>query len=132
MALLEFKLPKNLAKALKLPAYSPKRQQVRVLKKLLKKARFTEFGQKYRFDELLLSKNPTKKFQEYVPTYNYNKIYAEWWHKTLEGKPDICWPGVIKYFALSSGTSEAASKFSGEEPRTDEDLLARFLLERLK
>jgi hypothetical protein len=111
MALLEFKLPKNLAKALKLPTYSPKRQQVRVLKKLLKKARFTEFGQKYRFDELLLSKNPTKKFQEYVPTYNYNKIYTEWWHKTLEGKPDICWPGVIKYFALSSGTSEAASKY---------------------
>ncbi|TDW99579.1 GH3 family domain-containing protein [Dinghuibacter silviterrae] len=111
MALLEFKLPKNLTKALKITTYSPKRQQVRVLKKLLKKARFTEFGQKYRFDELLLAKNPTKKFQEYVPTYNYNKIYAEWWHKTLEGKPDICWPGVIKYFALSSGTSEAASKY---------------------
>jgi len=98
-------------KALKLPTYSPKRQQARVLKKLLKKARFTEFGQKYRFDELLLGKNPAKKFQEFVPTYNYNKIYDEWWHKTLEGKPDICWPGVIKYFALSSGTSEAASKY---------------------
>jgi hypothetical protein len=111
MALLEFKLPKNLTRALKLPTYSPKRQQVRVLKKLLKKARFTEFGQKYRFDELLLNKNPAKKFQEYVPTYNYNKIYEEWWHKTLEGKPDICWPGVIKFFALSSGTSEAASKY---------------------
>jgi hypothetical protein len=111
MALLEFKLPKNLTKALKITTYSPKRQQVRVLKKLLKKARFTEFGQKYRFDELLLAKNPTAKFQEYVPTYNYNKIYEEWWHKTLEGKPDICWPGVIKYFALSSGTSEAASKY---------------------
>lgn len=111
MALLEFKLPKNLTKALKITTYSPKRQQVRVLKKLLKKARFTEFGQKYRFDELLLEKNPTRKFQEFVPTYNYNKIYEEWWHKTLEGKPDICWPGVIKYFALSSGTSEAASKY---------------------
>jgi hypothetical protein len=111
MALLEFKLPKNFKKALRLPTYSPKRQQVRVLKKLLKKARFTEFGQKYRFDELLLNKNPTKLFQEFVPTYNYNKIYNEWWHKTLEGKPDICWPGVIKYFALSSGTSEAASKY---------------------
>lgn len=111
MALLEFKLPKNFKKALRLPAYSPKRQQARVLKKLLKKARFTEFGQKYRFDELLLNKNPTKLFQEFVPTYNYNKIYNEWWHKTLEGKPDICWPGVIKYFALSSGTSEAASKY---------------------
>jgi len=29
----------------------------------------------------------------------------------LEGTPDVCWPGVIKYFALSSGTSEAASKY---------------------
>lgn len=108
---LEFKIPKNLTKALKITTYSPKRQQLRVLKKLLKKARFTEFGQKYRFDELLLEKNPTRKFQEFVPTYNYNKIYDEWWHKTLEGKPDICWPGVIKFFALSSGTSESASKY---------------------
>ncbi|MGZ5209872.1 MAG: NUDIX hydrolase [Kaistella sp.] len=35
---------------------SPRRQQLRVLKKLLKKARFTEFGQQYRFDEILLTK----------------------------------------------------------------------------
>ncbi len=111
MARREFRLPKSLTKALRLPAYSPKRQQVRVLKKLLKKARFTEFGQKYKFDQLLLEKDPVSKFQEFVPVYNYNKIYQEWWHKTLEGKPDICWPGVIKYFALSSGTSEAASKY---------------------
>jgi hypothetical protein len=82
-----------------------------VLKKLLKKARFTEFGQKYRFDEILLSKHAGKKFQQLVPTYDYNKIYTEWWHKTLEGKRDICWPGKIKYFALSSGTSESASKY---------------------
>jgi hypothetical protein len=34
--------------------------------------------------------------------------------------------------ARASATTEAAAKFSGEEPRTDEDLLARFLLERLK
>jgi GH3 auxin-responsive promoter len=46
-----------------------------------------------------------------VPTYNYNKIYNDWWHLTLEGKQDICWPGKIKYFALSSGTSESASKY---------------------
>ncbi len=34
-----------------------------------------------------------------------------WWYKTLEGQPDITWPGKIKFFALSSGTSEAASKY---------------------
>jgi GH3 auxin-responsive promoter len=111
MSLIDIHLPKTVAKALRLPAYSPKRQQMRVLKKLLKKARFTEFGQQYGFDKILLSKHPGKKFQELVPTYNYSKIYKEWWYKTLEGKPDVCWPGKIKYYALSSGTSESASKY---------------------
>src|SRR6476619_5771716 len=109
--IIDIKIPKAIASALRLPDNDPRRQQLRVLKKLLKKARFTEFGQKYRFDEILLSKHAGKKFQQLVPTYDYNKIYEEWWHKTLEGKRDICWPGKIKYFALSSGTSEAASKY---------------------
>ena len=111
MSLIELSLPNSIAKALRLPAKSPKKQQLKVLKKLLTKARFTEFGQTYHFDEILLNSNPTKRFQQLVPTYDYNKIYAAWWHKTLEGKPDVCWPGKIKYFALSSGTSEAASKY---------------------
>lgn len=111
MAIFDIKLPITIAKALRLPENNPRRQQLRVLKKLLRKARFTEFGQQYRFDEILMSKHPGKKFQELVPTFNYNKIYSEWWHKTLEGKPDVCWPQKIKYYALSSGTSEAASKF---------------------
>ena len=111
MALIEVQLPNSLAKALRLPQKSPRRQQLKVLKKLLKKARFTEFGQQFRFDELLLSRHIGKKFQEQVPVFDYNKIYSEWWHKTLEGKPDVCWPGKIKYYALSSGTSESASKY---------------------
>ncbi len=109
--IIEFKLPKALAAALRIPPNDPRRQQIRVLKKLLKKARFTEFGQHYRFDEILLSKNPGKKFQELVPVHDYNKIYQEWWMKTLDGVPDVAWPGKIKYYALSSGTSEAASKY---------------------
>lgn len=111
MALIDIQLPNSLARALRLPKKSPRRQQVKVLKKLLKKARFTEFGQQYRFDEILLSKHAGKKFQEIVPVFDYNKIYNAWWHKTLEGTPDVCWPGKIKYYALSSGTSEAASKY---------------------
>ncbi|MFM2138457.1 MAG: hypothetical protein RJA57_764, partial [Bacteroidota bacterium] len=38
-------------------------------------------------------------------------IYEGWWKKTLDGIPDVTWPGKIKYYALSSGTSEAASKY---------------------
>lgn len=111
MSILDIKLPNRILKALRLPQNNPRRQQIKVLKKLLRKARFTAFGQQFRFDEILLSKHPGKKFQELVPTYNYNTIHKEWWHKTLEGIPDICWPGKIRYYALSSGTSEAASKY---------------------
>jgi len=109
--ILDIKIPKAIAAALRLPPNDPRRQQLRVLKKLLKKARFTEFGQQYHFDQALLSKHPGKKFQELVPVHDYNKIYEDWWKKTLDGVPDVTWPGKIKYYALSSGTSEAASKY---------------------
>lgn len=111
MAFFELTLPKYIARALKIPISDARRQQLKVLKKLLRKARFTQFGQLYKFDEILLSRHIGKKFQQLVPTYNYSKIYNEWWYKTVDGLPDICWPGQIKYFALSSGTSEAASKY---------------------
>jgi hypothetical protein len=111
MPLFTLQLPNSILKALRLPQNNPRSQQLRVLKKLLKKARFTEFGQQYRFDEILLSKHVGKKFQEQVPVSNYDSIYKAWWHKTMAGTPNVCWPGKIRYYALSSGTSEAASKF---------------------
>lgn len=110
-SIIEIKIPKALASILQIPINDNRRQQLRVLKKLLKKARFTSFGQRYHFDQALLSKHPGKKFQELVPIHDYNKIYNEWWKQTLDGTPDVTWPGKIKYYALSSGTSEAASKY---------------------
>lgn len=111
MPIFDLTLPDKLARALRLPENSIRRQQLKVLKRLLRKARFTEFGQRYQFDEILMSTHAGKKFQELVPVFDYNKIYNEWWHKTLENKSDVCWPGKIKYYALSSGTSESASKY---------------------
>jgi hypothetical protein len=109
--IIDIKIPKAIAAALRIPENDPRRQQLRVLKKLLKTARFTEFGQEYRFDEILLSRHAGKEFQSIVPVHDYSKIYERWWKKTLEGVPDVTWPGKIKYYALSSGTSEAASKY---------------------
>jgi hypothetical protein len=109
--IIDIKIPKAIATALRIPQNNPQRQQLRVLKKLLKKSRFTELGQEYRFDEILFSRSPARQFQKLVPVHDYNKIYERWWKKTLEGVPDVAWPGKIKYYALSSGTSEAASKY---------------------
>ncbi|MBW7889718.1 MAG: GH3 auxin-responsive promoter family protein [Chitinophagaceae bacterium] len=111
MGLIEIPIPKTIARTLQLHPGSHRRQQVRVLRKLLRKARFTEFGQYYHFDEILLQKDPEKSFQNRVPIVDYDKIYDQWWHRTLEGIPDVCWPGKIEYFALSSGTSGSASKY---------------------
>lgn len=111
MPILDYTIPAAIARLLRLPGMDARSQQLRVLKRLLRKARYTEFGQRYGFDTILLSKHAGKSFQQKVPTYDYNKLYREFWYKTLDGVPDVCWPGPIKYFALSSGTSEAASKY---------------------
>lgn len=111
MAIFDFNIPKTILKTLGLPQNDVRRQQLNVLKKLLRKARFTEFGQQYRFDEILLHAHAGKAFQQHVPVFNYDTIYKSWWHKTLDGIPDVCWPGKIKYYALSSGTSGASSKY---------------------
>lgn len=90
--------------------------QHKELKKLIKKAVKTKFGVKYGFEEILPKfkdkdkENAYKYFKKRVPIYNYNQIFSEWWHKSKDGEKDVCWPGVIKYFALSSGTSEASTK----------------------
>src|SRR5690606_14012189 len=43
--------------------------------------------------------------------YDYDSIHAEFWNKLQSGKKNVTWPGAVKYFALSSGTSGAASKY---------------------
>ena len=78
MPIFDIKLPKGLANALNIPQGDVRLQQIKVLKKLLRKARFTQFGQKFMFDKVLLSPHPGKKFQQLVPTFDYNKIYADW------------------------------------------------------
>jgi hypothetical protein len=86
-------------------------EQDRVLKKLIRKAKSTSFGRNYQFEALLNENNIASAFATSVPTFNYNRIYKEWWSKSINGESDVCWPGKIQYYALSSGTSEAASKY---------------------
>jgi hypothetical protein len=95
---------------------SPLDAQLKVLQTLLTKAEDTRFGKTYHFSMMVglrRSGDPKAKYKQFcrnVPTHSYNKIFNTWWHRTLKGEPDICWPGVTKFFALSSGTSEASTK----------------------
>lgn len=86
------------------------KQQYSQLRKLITKAQFTDFGVAYNFSELSLLEDPIKAFKNNVPVFDYQSIFDAWWHRALKGEKDVCWPGKIKYFALSSGTSETSSK----------------------
>ncbi len=84
--------------------------QERTLRKMILKAKNTEFGRKYNFGKMSQSENLVSDYRKQVPIFDYEKIYFEWWNKLLEGKPDVTWPGKVKYFGLTSGTSNDSSK----------------------
>ncbi len=86
------------------------RQQTKVLRSLMKKAELTAFGEHYNFSHLLKNKNFVSDFRNSIPVHDYNSMFKNWWYRSLNGEAFVCWPNHIKYFALSSGTSEAASK----------------------
>lgn len=90
---------------------NPKVEQEIVLKSLLKKAQITSFGEHYNFGNILKSKDFVNEFQNNVPVFDYTKMHNEWWYRALSGETFVSWPGKVNYFALSSGTSEASSKY---------------------
>ncbi|MEI7594320.1 MAG: GH3 auxin-responsive promoter family protein [Bacteroidota bacterium] len=85
--------------------------QRETLRKLLRKAQETSFGEYYEFSDILKQKDIISTFRAKVPTHDYNSIHSKWWYRTLNGEAFVCWPGKVKYFALSSGTSDASSKY---------------------
>lgn len=88
----------------------PEQAQLEVLKKLLHKARKTEFGTYYDFKGILASADIRKAFAEKLPYFDYHKMEREWWYRLHEGASDVTWPGRPPYFALSSGTTGKNSK----------------------
>ncbi len=86
------------------------RIQEETLRKLLHKAKNTEFGHAFGFSEILKSGDILAGFQKNVPVYDYEKLFEQYWHKLLEGKPNITWPGKVKFFGLTSGTANDSSK----------------------
>lgn len=80
--------------------------QEELLQNLLLKAKGTEIGKQYEFESI---KN-YKTFTERVPLSSYedNESRIE---RARKGESNIFWPTPIKWFAKSSGTTNAKSKF---------------------
>lgn len=85
-------------------------KQVKTLRKLLAKAEFTAFGEHYHFTRLLSQPDPIPAFTSSIELHDYNSMFKKWWYRSLNGEAFVTWPERVKYFALSSGTSESSSK----------------------
>ncbi len=88
--------------------------QAEVIRKLISRAAPTSFGKQHDFSSLLRVENDKElqqHFRQAVPLFTYEQMHNQWWKRLHEGETDVCWPGKISYMALSSGTSQAASKF---------------------
>lgn len=99
--------------------FDPVAAQRKELKKLLRKAQFTAIGEHYKFSRILDLPDFEEAFKKTVATHDYQSMYKRWWYRALNGETYVTWPGKVKYFALSSGTSDASSKYI---PVTDDML----------
>ncbi|TNE61942.1 MAG: GH3 auxin-responsive promoter [Bacteroidetes bacterium] len=86
-------------------------QQRRTLIRLLTRASQTSFGQEYQFQRMLEQADPVRAFQATVPIHDYDQMYDRWWSRARKDEADVCWPGLTPWFALSSGTSNATTKY---------------------
>lgn len=78
----------------------PETTQTRVLKGLVQKAEHTAWGREHGLRDI---RSPGE-FRERVPVSRYEDL-APTWLRALEGARDITWPGHVRFFALSSGTT---------------------------
>ena len=84
----------------------PAEVQQEVLQQLLDLAEDTELGKRHEFSTV----SNYKTFAERVPLVTYEEIEPII-ERTRKGEQNIFWPTSIKWFAKSSGTTNAKSKF---------------------
>ena len=84
----------------------PHEVQNELLTNLIFKAKKTEIGKQYHFDQI---KN-YDAFRKQVPIRTYED-YAEMIDRSRNGENNIFWPTPVNMFAKSSGTTNAKSKF---------------------
>lgn len=80
--------------------------QAETLFRLVNSARDTEWGKTHGFDKI----DNFSDFQKSMPlqTYDDIKLYVE---RLREGEKNVLWPGEVRWFAKSSGTTSDKSKF---------------------
>jgi len=78
----------------------PRGTQEEILLRLVRRAAETEWGREHDFAGI----HSVQDYRERVPLTGYEAM-RPWWERYFEGESDVTWPGHVKYFALSSGTT---------------------------
>ena len=78
----------------------PVRSQMEAFRSLVERASGTEWGKRFGYATI---KTP-EEFRRRVPVTGYAE-FAPLWHRAFEGDRDVTWPGHVRFFALSSGTT---------------------------
>jgi len=86
------------------------KQQLEALRQNIEVAKKTKFGLAHHFTSLLQRTDFVSRYQQQVPITEYDTFYQSWLKDAISGAKDHIWPGRIKYFALSSGTTGTPSK----------------------
>jgi hypothetical protein len=81
-------------------ARDPRPSQERTLRRLTARAARTAFGRRHDFEGI----HDVKTFRERLPVLRYADL-EPWLTRALGGEPDVVWPGLMPFFAWSSGTT---------------------------
>ena len=85
---------------------NPIQVQRDTLVELLRRAAETEYGLKYDFNSILTA----EQYRERLPIIHYEEL-APYSERLMNGEQNLLWPEPITWFAKSSGTTAAKSKF---------------------
>lgn len=104
-ALFSFLIKKRLQQ-IDLFRLNPHEAQLEVFHKLVADARYTEWGRQHGYADI----TTVDAFRQRVPLQDYTglKPYVD---RLRAGEQNLLWPTDIKWFAKSSGTTNAASKY---------------------
>jgi GH3 auxin-responsive promoter len=84
----------------------PEATQRRVLATLLRRAVGTAFGRAHDFASI----DTVEDYQRRVPLRDYEAFWQQWWGPPFPRVGGLTWPGSIRYFANSSGTTQGSTK----------------------
>ena len=87
-------------------ATQAKQLQLDVLRRLLSKASDTQWGHQHGYSKTL----SYEKFAQQTPVNTYEELKG-YIDEMRQGKSDLLWPGKVRWYAKSSGTTNDKSKF---------------------